>query len=75
METNQIILTIFAVAYLGIAIGHIPGLMLNRIGIALLGAMGMMIFGGCRFVRELADDLSAVRFFCHLRPAPVVGVL
>ncbi len=26
--------------------GHIPGLKLNRVGIVLLGAIGMMIFGG-----------------------------
>jgi Na+/H+ antiporter NhaD/arsenite permease-like protein len=40
------ILTIFALTYAGIAIGHIPGLKLNRVGIALLGAIAMMIFGG-----------------------------
>lgn len=46
MEPNQIILAIFAITYLGIAMGRIPGLKLNRPGIALLGAIGMMIFGG-----------------------------
>ncbi len=40
------VLAIFAITYLGIAIGHIPGLKLNRVGIALLGAIAMMIFGG-----------------------------
>lgn len=40
------ILTIFALTYAGVAIGHIPGLKLNRVGIALLGAIAMMIFGG-----------------------------
>lgn len=40
------ILAIFAVTYAGIAIGHVPGLKLNRVGIALLGAIGMMLFGG-----------------------------
>src|SRR5271155_228763 len=39
-------LAIFAVTYAGIAIGHVPGLKLNRSGIALLGAIAMMIFGG-----------------------------
>jgi len=58
MEPNNIILMIFAVAYLGIAVGHIPGLMLNRIGIALLGAMGMMIFGGV----TTADAVSYVNW-------------
>ena len=40
------ILIVLAVTYAGIAFGHIPGLKLNRTGIALLGAIGMMIFGG-----------------------------
>jgi Na+/H+ antiporter NhaD/arsenite permease-like protein len=39
------ILLIFAVTYLGLAMGRIPGLKLNRVGIALLGAIGVMIFG------------------------------
>jgi Na+/H+ antiporter NhaD/arsenite permease-like protein len=40
------ILIVLALTYAGIALGHIPGLKLNRTGIALLGAIGMMIFGG-----------------------------
>jgi Na+/H+ antiporter NhaD/arsenite permease-like protein len=43
---NTSILVIFALTYVGLAIGHIPGLKLNRVGIVLLGAIGMMIFGG-----------------------------
>jgi len=39
-------LAIFAITYFGIAIGRVPGLKLNRTGIALLGAIAMMIFGG-----------------------------
>ena len=46
MPPTNTILAIFAVTYIGIAVGHIPGLKLNRVGIALLGAIGMMIFGG-----------------------------
>src|ERR1019366_4657124 len=46
MPPFKIILAIFAVTYSGIAVGHIPGLKLNRVGTALLGAIGMMIFGG-----------------------------
>jgi Na+/H+ antiporter NhaD/arsenite permease-like protein len=46
MPPDKIILAIFAVTYLGIAVGHIPGLKLNRVGIALLGAIGLMILGG-----------------------------
>ena len=40
------ILILLVLTYAGIALGHIPGLKLNRTGIALLGAIGMMIFGG-----------------------------
>ncbi len=43
-----IVLLIFAATYVGIAIGRVPGLKLNRVGIALLGAIGMMLFGGAR---------------------------
>jgi Na+/H+ antiporter NhaD/arsenite permease-like protein len=40
------VLAIFALTYLGIAVGRVPGLKLNRPGIALLGAIGIMIFSG-----------------------------
>ena len=40
------ILIVLALTYVGIALGHVPGLKLNRTGIALLGAIGMMLFGG-----------------------------
>ena len=40
------ILVILALTYAGMALGHVPGLKLNRTGIALLGGIGMMIFGG-----------------------------
>jgi Na+/H+ antiporter NhaD/arsenite permease-like protein len=40
------ILVILALTYAGIALGHVPGLKLNRTGIAMLGAIGMIIFGG-----------------------------
>lgn len=46
MGRTNIILAIFGITYLGIAIGRIPGLKLNRPGIALLGAIVLMIFGG-----------------------------
>ena len=42
---EPVILAIFAITYIGIAMGHIPGLKLNRAGIALLGAIAMMILG------------------------------
>ena len=40
------VLAIFALTYLGIALGRVPGLKLNRTGIALLGAIAIMIFSG-----------------------------
>jgi Na+/H+ antiporter NhaD/arsenite permease-like protein len=43
---KPVILAIFIVTYAGIALGRVPGLKLNRVGIALLGAIAMMIFGG-----------------------------
>jgi len=41
----MIAVTIFCLAYLGIALGKIPGLVIDRVGVALLGAIGMVIFG------------------------------
>ncbi|HIJ90625.1 MAG: SLC13 family permease [Desulfobulbaceae bacterium] len=38
-------ITIFIITYLGVAIGRIPGLMLDRTGIALLGAIAMIASG------------------------------
>jgi Na+/H+ antiporter NhaD/arsenite permease-like protein len=40
------VLVIFALTYLGIAAGRVPGLKLDRTGIALLGAIAIMIFSG-----------------------------
>jgi Na+/H+ antiporter NhaD/arsenite permease-like protein len=42
---NKAILVIFAITYAGLAMGRIPGLKLNRAGIALLGAIALTIFG------------------------------
>ena len=46
VSLRPVILIIFAITYLGIAMGHVPGLKLNRAGIVLLGAIAMTIFGG-----------------------------
>jgi Na+/H+ antiporter NhaD/arsenite permease-like protein len=43
-DEKPVILAIFVLTYLGLAVGKIPGLGLNRTGIALLGAIGMKIF-------------------------------
>jgi Na+/H+ antiporter NhaD/arsenite permease-like protein len=46
MVEKPAVLAIFALTYLGIAAGRVPGLKLDRTGIAMLGAIAMMIFGG-----------------------------
>jgi len=38
-------ITIFCLAYFGIALGKIPGLIVDRVGIALLGAIAMVVSG------------------------------
>jgi Na+/H+ antiporter NhaD/arsenite permease-like protein len=43
IDERPAILVIFVLTYVGLAIGRIPGLRLNRTGIALLGAIAMMI--------------------------------
>ena len=58
MNPINIILLIFVVTYVGIAIGHIPGLKVNRPGIALLGAIGMLIFGSL----TTADAISYINW-------------
>jgi len=40
------ILIIFGLTYLGIAVGRVPGLKIDRTGIALLGAIAIMVFSG-----------------------------
>ena len=55
---KPVILAIFAGTYLGIAMGRVPGLKLNRVGIALLGAIAMMIFGNV----TTADVISYVNW-------------
>jgi len=41
----MIAVSIFCLAYVGIALGKIPGLIIDRVGVALLGAIAMVIFG------------------------------
>lgn len=45
---------IFIATYLGVALGRIPGLTLDRTGIALLGAIGMIISGAVPLESALA---------------------
>ncbi|RJP47425.1 MAG: anion transporter [Desulfobacteraceae bacterium] len=52
---------IFILTYAGVAVGRIPGLMLDRTGIALLGAIAMVVFGVIS-VEQAADavDVSTI---------------
>ena len=43
IDQRPFVLAVFVLTYLGLAAGRIPGLKLNRTGIALLGAIAMMI--------------------------------
>ena len=38
-------LALFLITYIGIALGKVPGLAIDRVGIALLGAIAMLAFG------------------------------
>jgi len=58
LHHKPVILLILVLTYIGIALGHVPGLKLNRTGIALLGAIGMMIFGGV----STADVVSYINW-------------
>jgi Na+/H+ antiporter NhaD/arsenite permease-like protein len=52
---------IFIVTYMGVALGRIPGLTLDRTGIALLGAIGMIISGAVPLQSALeAIDLPTI---------------
>ena len=42
---HNVILAIFVLTYLGVALGHFPGLALDRTGIAMLGAIAMVAAG------------------------------
>ena len=56
-QATPAILAIFALTYLGVAAGHVPGLKLNRTGVALLGAIAMMIFTGLS-TRTVVDFIN-----------------
>ncbi len=48
MVDKPAVLVIFALTYLGLAAGRVPGLKVDRTGIAVLGAIAMLVFGGVR---------------------------
>jgi len=56
--STSLVTTIFALTYLGLAIGKVPGLRIDRAGIALVGAAAMMVFG----VLNMHDAARAVDY-------------
>jgi Na+/H+ antiporter NhaD/arsenite permease-like protein len=57
-EHRPLILAIFVLTYMGMAAGRVPGLQLSRTGIALLGAIAMMVFSG----RSAAQAAASVNW-------------
>lgn len=57
MRLETTIIAVFVVAYLGVALGRIPGLALDRTGIALLGAMTMVAVGAMS-TKEALDAID-----------------
>jgi Na+/H+ antiporter NhaD/arsenite permease-like protein len=53
-DQRPIVLAIFILTYAGLAIGRIPGLKVDRGGIALLGAIAMMICAGSTTTTTIA---------------------
>jgi len=52
---------IFAVTYVGVAVGRIPWLLLDRTGIALLGAIAMVVSGAVAVDRAVGSiDVSTI---------------
>jgi hypothetical protein len=49
---------IFVGSYLGLAIGRIPGLSIDRAGIALVGASLMVASGPCRWMTRTRPSIS-----------------
>jgi len=45
MNTDLVVLAVFAFVYAGMVLGRIPGLALDRTGVALLGAIVLVTFG------------------------------
>jgi Na+/H+ antiporter NhaD/arsenite permease-like protein len=51
------VIIVFCITYIGVAIGHVPGLLLDRTGIALLGAIAMVV-GGAVSLGQAVDSID-----------------
>lgn len=58
---HSVVLIIFILTYTGVAIGRVPGLMLDRTGIAILGAIAMIMVGALSFEEAFSSiDLPTI---------------
>jgi Na+/H+ antiporter NhaD/arsenite permease-like protein len=51
---TELVLIVFAIVYLGMALGRLPGLSLDRTGVAILGAIGLYAAGAVSAPEALA---------------------
>ena len=67
---------LFTLTYVGLALGKVPGLRMDRAGIALVGAVLMLVFGLLPFTKQtLADALDFDTLFLLFGMMVVVGML
>jgi Na+/H+ antiporter NhaD/arsenite permease-like protein len=67
---------IFAITYAGLAVGKVPGLRMDRAGIALVGATLMLVFGLLKFEDAVGtDSVDYKTLFLLFGMMVVVGVL
>lgn len=57
---------LFVLTYLGLALGKIPGLRIDRAGIALVGAILMLVTGMLSFDQAISPDTIDYRTICVL---------
>src|SRR4051794_14173721 len=57
---------IFALTYLGLAIGKVPGLRMDRAGIALVGGAFILLTGQLTFRQAVAPDCINYESLCLL---------
>ena len=77
---DSVALTIAVITYAGVAIGGVPGLALDRTGIALLGAIAMVAVGRTLHIRSghvdrCSDDPASLCAYGHLFPVQAWRVL
>src|SRR4051794_35748803 len=64
-RSGDLVLTIFGITYLAMAVGKVPGLRVDRAGIALVGAVVMLACGVLSLpdAAEAVDDETIVLLF------------